>query len=102
MNNLQETAMPLVKVQDKGQVTLPSKLRQQVGIAVGDYVKVEKDGSRIVLIPQVVSERHPKIDRAIAEGLADVRAGRLSPKFASTKEYRAWLKTPEGKKFAAA
>lgn len=91
--------MPIVKVLEKGQVTLPAKIRQEVGLETGDYVKVEKEGSRIVLTPQAMVERHPEIDQAIAEGLEDVRAGRLSPKFSSMKEFKAWLKTPEGKKF---
>jgi hypothetical protein len=44
-------------------------------------------------------DRHPQIDVALAEGLADMRAGRLSPKFGSMRAYQAWLKTEEGKKF---
>ena len=56
---------------------------------------------RIVLTPKAEpAERHPEIDAALAEGLADLRAGRLSPKFATMQEFRAWLKTPEGKKFS--
>ena len=100
MNNPQGTALPLIKVQPKGQVTLPSKLRQKAGIGVGDYVEVVQEGNRIVLIPQEVAPRHPAIDAAIAEGLADIHAGRVTPAFASMQEYRAWRKTPEGKRFA--
>ena len=42
----------------------------------------------------------PEIDKAIAEGLADVRAGHVTPAFKNMAEYRAWRNTPEGKKFA--
>jgi AbrB family looped-hinge helix DNA binding protein len=91
--------MPLVKIQPKGQVTLPSKLRQQAGIGVGDYVEVIQEGNRIVLIPQEVAPRHPAIDAALEEALADVRAGRVSPKFTDMAEFDAWLETPEGKNF---
>lgn len=92
--------MPLIKVQPKGQVTLPSKLRQKAGIGVGDYVEVIQEGGRIILIPQEVAPRHPVIDAALEEALADERAGRMTPAFSSMKDYRAWRKTPEGKKFS--
>ena len=92
--------MPLVKIKEKGQLTLPAKLRERHGLAVGDYVEITEEGSRIVLVPQEVVERHPVVDAAVAEGLADIRAGHVTPAFASMKEYRAWRKTPEGKKFA--
>jgi AbrB family looped-hinge helix DNA binding protein len=42
--------MPLVKVQEKGQVTLPTKLRRELGLDPGDYVAIERKGSRIVLV----------------------------------------------------
>jgi AbrB family looped-hinge helix DNA binding protein len=100
MDNPGEAGMPLVKIKDKGQVTLPVKLRERHGLAVGDYVEITEDGSRTVLVPQEVVERHPAIDAAIAEGLTDIRAGRVTPAFANMQEYRAWRKTPEGKKFA--
>jgi AbrB family looped-hinge helix DNA binding protein len=100
MSSTRGTTMPLVKVQPKGQVTLPSKLREKAGIGVGDYVEVIQEGGRIVLTPQEIAPRHPVIDAALEEGLADERAGRMTPAFSSMKEYRAWRKTPEGKKFS--
>jgi AbrB family looped-hinge helix DNA binding protein len=92
--------MPLVKVQPKGQVTLPSKLRQQAGIGVGDYVEVTREGDKIVLIPQAIAPRHPVIDAALVEAELEERAGLVTPGFANMKQYRAWRKTSEGKKFA--
>ncbi len=91
--------MPLAKVKQKGQVTIPAGIREELGLDEGDYVEVTREGSRIVLTPQEIAPRHPEIDAALAEGLADARAGRLSPKFSSMKEFKAWLKTEEGKKF---
>jgi AbrB family looped-hinge helix DNA binding protein len=92
--------MPLVKIKEKGQVTLPAKIRERRGLHAGDYMEIQEEGDRIVLIPQEVAPRHPEIDKAIAEGLADIRAGRVTPAFNNMAEYRAWRKTPEGKKFA--
>jgi hypothetical protein len=63
---------------------------------------VSTEGSRIVLIPkEELAERHPAIDAALAEALEEVRAGHVSPKFASMEEFKAWLETPEGKKFGS-
>ena len=92
--------MPLVRIKEKGQVTLPAKIRARRGLHTGEYLEVQEKGNRIVLIPQQIAPRHPEIDKAIAEGLADVRSGRVTPAFKNMAEYRAWRKTPAGKKFA--
>jgi AbrB family looped-hinge helix DNA binding protein len=92
--------MSLVKIKEKGQVTLPAKLRARHHLSVGDYVEVKEEGNRIVLIPQDVAPRHPTIDAALREALEDERAGRMTPPFDSMAEYQAWRKTPVGKKFA--
>ena len=94
--------MPLAKVKQKGQVTIPVDIRDELGLHEGDYVEVSREGSRIVLTPQAIAPPHPEIDTALAEGVADIEAGRISPKFSGMKEFEAWLKTPEGKKFSAA
>jgi AbrB family looped-hinge helix DNA binding protein len=91
--------MPLAKVKHKGQVAIPAAIREELGLEDGDYVEVKREGRRIVLTPQDHVERHPAIDAAIAEGLEDARAGRLSPKFKSAKEIEAWQNTDDYKKF---
>jgi AbrB family looped-hinge helix DNA binding protein len=47
----------LVKVQHKGQVTIPSRLRQQAGITEGDMVEATFQRGHIVLTPKVVIDR---------------------------------------------
>ena len=91
--------MALVKIKEKGQLTLPAKMRARHGLAVGDYVDVREFEGRIVLVPQDIAPRHPAIDAALAEGLADVRAGRVSPAFDTTEAFEAWLDTDAGKRF---
>jgi len=91
--------MPLVKIKEKGQVTLPAKIRERRGLHTGDYMEVQEEGNRIVLIPLEIAP-HPEIDKAIAEGLSDVRSGRVTPAFKNMAQYRAWRKTPAGKRFA--
>jgi hypothetical protein len=52
-----------------------------------------------VLIPRDVAPRHREIDAAVADGLADIRIGRVSPRFTSAEEFDTWLETEEGKAF---
>ena len=94
--------MPLVKVKEKGQVTLPAKIRERHGLNVGDYVEVREEGNRIVLVPQAVAPRHPEIDGALKEALDDERAGRVTPAFKTMADLEAWLETDEGKSFGNA
>lgn len=70
--------MAFVRVKERFQVTLPSELRASAGLAVGDMLEARL-GPRgeITLTPRSL------IDRSIAEGLADVRAGRVRGPFAS-------------------
>ena len=91
--------MPLARVKQKGQVTIPAPIREEIGLSEGDYVETTREDNRIVLTPKQVVDRHPAVDAALAEGLADINAGRVSPSFRNIAEFRAWLKTPEGKKF---
>ena len=49
--------MPLVKVKEKFQITLPNSLRKNFNIAVGDYMEVEDHDGEIVLKP--VKMVHP-------------------------------------------
>jgi antitoxin component of MazEF toxin-antitoxin module len=87
----------------KGRLTiaLPDDILEELDVRDGDELEVSGEGGRIVLTrKEDPAERHPEIDAAIAEGLADLRAGRVSPAFQSMKEFEAWLKTGQGKKFS--
>jgi len=91
--------MPLARVKQKGQVTIPAPIRAEIGLTEGDYVEITREQNRIVLTPKAVVDRNPAIDAALAEGLADVEAGRVSPSFKTAAEFEAWLKTTEGSNF---
>lgn len=41
--------MSTVKVLPKGQITLPKKIRQKLGIGVGDALMLEEKGNSIIL-----------------------------------------------------
>jgi AbrB family looped-hinge helix DNA binding protein len=49
--------MSLVKIQRKGQMTLPTGVRAAIGLADGDMVDVKVAGGRIVITPTVVVDR---------------------------------------------
>ncbi len=90
--------MPKVHVRgDKLTVTIPARIREAVAVHDGDELVVTSEDGRIVLTP--VAEQHPEIDAALAEGLEDERAGRLSPAFQTAEEIEAWQKTDNYKKF---
>ena len=81
----------LVKVQHKGQVTIPTRLRMQAGIVEGDLIEATFHRGKIVLTPKLVIDRSqfPKaddeytpeqrrsMDVRLAKGLEDVRKGRI-------------------------
>ena len=49
--------MSIVKIQRKGQMTLPTGVRAAVGLADGDLVDVKVTGRRIVITPTLVIDR---------------------------------------------
>ena len=63
-------ALPLVTVKTKYQVTLPTTIRTQAGVLVGDILEAKVEGRRITLTPKSV------VDRELARALEDVRKGR--------------------------
>ncbi len=78
--------MALVMIKTKYQVTLPSSVRKQARLSVGDVLEAKVEGERITLTPKSL------IDRELALALRDVRKGRLSSAFATAAEGLAWLK----------
>jgi AbrB family looped-hinge helix DNA binding protein len=78
--------MPLVRVKQKFQVTIPDHVRKQVGLEVGDFVEATAKGNVITLRPKAVVDRHPEIDARLREALEDVKAGRTYGPFNSAKE----------------
>ena len=72
--------MPLVKVKEKYQVTLPASVRRKAGLAVGDLLEADVEGKKITLTPKSV------VDRELALALENVRKGRVYGPFSSAKE----------------
>jgi len=62
-------ALPLVKVKEKFQITLPAELREVLHLAVGDLLEATIENNVIVLKPKIVVDRAQawaKIKRAMA------------------------------------
>jgi AbrB family looped-hinge helix DNA binding protein len=61
--------LPLVKVKEKFQITLPAELREVLHLAVGDLLEATIEDNVIVLKPKVVIDREHawnKIEHAMA------------------------------------
>ena len=58
--------LPLVKVKEKFQITLPAELRQALHLAVGDMLEATIEQDKIVLTPKAVIDRTAAWDRVIA------------------------------------
>ena len=89
----------IIKLQKKGQLTIPNQMRGSMGLADGDYVQVVMSGNTITIKPaQVVTRpaaeeytpaQRRALDSRLAEGLADVKAGRVSGPFDTVEEMAA-------------
>jgi AbrB family looped-hinge helix DNA binding protein len=67
----------IVKIGVSRQVAIPKKLHDQLGLAPGDYLQVELEGDRLILTPKAL------IEKRLAEGLEDIRQGRVHGPFKS-------------------
>jgi AbrB family looped-hinge helix DNA binding protein len=70
----------IVKVKTKGQVTIPTALRQRAGIDIGDLLEARIEEGKITLTPKTL------IDKRLEEGLRDVRKGKIHGPFDSADD----------------
>ncbi|MBF0563894.1 MAG: AbrB/MazE/SpoVT family DNA-binding domain-containing protein [Nitrospirae bacterium] len=79
--------MPLVKVKNKFQVTIPTEIREKAHIKEGDILEVVFQDKAIVFKPKVVLDRE-SAEASIADGLKDYQEGRVFGPFDSVKEFK--------------
>ena len=60
-----ELTLPLVRVKEKFQVTIPTELREALHLAVGDILEATVDDETIVLKPKAVVDRKQAWDGLI-------------------------------------
>jgi AbrB family looped-hinge helix DNA binding protein len=100
----------LFKVQSKGQMTIPARVRSAVGLADGDMVEVKAIGNRIVITPQAAldpskfpdaaDENSPAQRRAVDARLAksdeDIKYRRVRGPFRTHQDFVAALRETAG------
>lgn len=81
--------MNTVKIQQRGLLTLPKKLRDSLSLKEGQILKISQSGQKIILEPQI-STIDAELAEAIKEGLADIKKGNFI-EFGSIKEFHTKL-----------
>jgi len=69
-----------VKIGVSRQVVIPKRIHDQLGLVPGDYLQVELKGDKVVMTPQAL------VAKRLAEGLDDIRKGRVHGPLASGAE----------------
>ena len=87
-----DAIMPFVRVKTKGQVTIPMELRRELKLEEGDVLEAQVKRGSIVLKPQAIVPRD-EVEKAIAEGLDDVKKGRVYGPYKSVSELKKALKS---------
>jgi AbrB family looped-hinge helix DNA binding protein len=89
------------RTQHKGQVTIPTRVRQQAGLGKGDLVEFSYQRGKIVITPKVVIDRSkfPSadneytpaqrriIDARLAKSDEDIKRGRVYGPFETHEEF---------------
>lgn len=87
MQNLKETTLPLVRVKDKFQITIPTKIRKQIHIKKGDILEVDIKNKVIIIKPKILLDK-ANVENAINEGLEDYKKGKIVGPFKNIKEFK--------------
>lgn len=106
----------IAKIQHKGQVTIPTRVRNQAGISKGDLVEFSFRHGHIIITPKLVIDRSQfptaddeytpaqrrAIDALLKESLAEVKKGHRAGPFNTADEMitsiKRELKKSTGKK----
>jgi AbrB family looped-hinge helix DNA binding protein len=74
--------MSLIQVREKAQITIPSKIRKELGIKKGDYLEIAKEDDRIVITPKILIEKvsvnlSAKGEEMLKEAIDDIKKGKV-------------------------
>lgn len=89
------------KIQHKGQVTIPTRLRIQAGLQKGDLVEFSLQSGKIIITPKLIIDRSKFpdaageytaaqrriIDRGIAQSLKEYRQGKAYGPYQTHAEF---------------
>jgi AbrB family looped-hinge helix DNA binding protein len=73
------TGKSVVKIGVSRQVVIPKKIHDRLGLEPGDFLEAELKDGKVVLTPQAL------IEKRIAEGIEDLKHGRVHGPFASVE-----------------
>jgi AbrB family looped-hinge helix DNA binding protein len=74
--NMRRVSMPIMRILEHGQVTIPKKFREALGLEKGDLAEAELDGKRIVITPKkLVKEEALKKLIAVMERVHEQNKG---------------------------
>jgi AbrB family looped-hinge helix DNA binding protein len=101
----------VAKIQERGQITIPTTLRTRAGLSTGDLVELKFQRGKIIITPKgsidyspfpnADDEYTPRqrriIDARLAKAVAEVRKGNVSPAYNTAEEFMAALKADASK-----
>jgi bifunctional DNA-binding transcriptional regulator/antitoxin component of YhaV-PrlF toxin-antitoxin module len=97
-----------VTLKSKTPLTVPDGVRRRAGLKTGDQVEFKVSGGVITILPkcpnaddEYTPEQRRIIDAQLAEGLADIKAGRTFGPFDTAGEMIAHMKAQLGKRVTA-
>lgn len=82
--------MNTIKLQQRGLLTLPKKIRDSLSLKDGQILRIEQSGTKIILEPQTSSSIDVELAKAITKGLADIKKGKFI-EFGSIEEFHTKL-----------
>lgn len=80
-----------IKMQARGVLTLPKKLRTRMNFGAGSIVQAQERDGGIFISP--VSHLDPDLQEALRSALDDLRKGNTIGPFSSMKEYKQYRKS---------
>jgi AbrB family looped-hinge helix DNA binding protein len=95
--------MAAVRIGLSRKVVIPKRIHDKLRLAPGDYLEVELEKGRVVMTPKTLVEKRFKaeLEKRVAEGLEDFRAGRSYGPFVSAKNAVRFLRTETKKRTRA-
>ena len=88
----------IMKISPQGQIRIPKKIMNTLGIEQGDYVEIDIEERHIVLKPRKLIDPaqgwHWTKEWQMMENEADkeIKKGQVSPEFTSVEDGLKWLK----------
>lgn len=85
--------MTTIKVQERGVITLPKKIREKTGFSAGAIVDIEEKGGAIIMRP--VSRLDPELQEGLRAALHDLKTGNYIT-FSTVEEFQKHRKAKWG------